>query len=70
VATKTSQINDINALNTLINPYSINYTLPYSDEVEYMALSRSIKQQPKTKTGKAYFSVVKTILKSLRQNGE
>jgi MinD-like ATPase involved in chromosome partitioning or flagellar assembly len=70
VATKTSQINDINALNTLINPYSINYTLPYGDEVEYMALSRSIKQQPKTKTGKAYFSVVKTILKSLRQNGE
>ena len=70
VATKTSEINDINALNTLIAPYAVSYTLPYSDEVEYKALARSMQQQPKTQTGKAYYGMVRTILKSLRQNGE
>jgi cellulose biosynthesis protein BcsQ len=65
VSGNVTGFNDLFTLDTLIEPYSIAYSLPYSEEVGYMSAIRELYKPFRTPTGKVYKNTVNAVYKEM-----
>jgi cellulose biosynthesis protein BcsQ len=65
IAGNTTSLNDLFTFETLVQPHTIAYSLPYSEEVGYMSAIRELYKPFKTPTGKAYKKTVDAVYKAM-----